>query len=71
MNMQQQQCELYPRVRSTEYYRTPEPRVSIQSRKAEHPNMEKDSRRNANLLAPHIMPAQTSRMRVQRDSYFS
>ncbi|TDG53439.1 hypothetical protein AWZ03_000254 [Drosophila navojoa] len=69
--MNKQQCELYPRVRRTEYYRTPEPRVSIQSRKAEHPNRERESPRNATPVAPHIMPAQTSPMRVQRDSYFS
>nr|ABN49387.1 IP18313p [Drosophila melanogaster] len=30
-------CEMYPRRRNTEFYRSPEPRVSCQNQRAEHP----------------------------------
>ncbi|XP_023174890.2 uncharacterized protein LOC111602165 [Drosophila hydei] len=71
MSSKQLQCELYPRVRNTEYYRSPEPRASIQSRQAEHPQERGYLPAIQNLLLPRVIPAQTSNMRVQRDSYFS
>lgn len=71
-------CELYPCRRNTEFYRTPHPRSSIQSRKPEHPrdrlNMlqgEQQSLVGCSQPNPRIAPAQTSGMRVQRNSYFS
>ncbi|EDW64078.1 uncharacterized protein [Drosophila virilis] len=73
MSFELHSCELYPRIRPTEFYRTPEPRVSVQSRKAEHPreNVRMAMTTNANITFPHIIPPRTSGMRVQRNSYFS
>ncbi|KAH8409464.1 hypothetical protein KR222_005947, partial [Zaprionus bogoriensis] len=69
-------CELYPCRRQTEFYRTPQPRSSTQTRKAEHPTdrLNPYALRNTNasvLPYPRIPPPRTSGMRVHRNSYFS
>lgn len=69
-------CELYPTRRATEFYRTPHPRSSMQSHKPEHPkdrlnDLVENHTINQSLPFPRLAPAQTSGMRVQRNSYFS
>ncbi|KAL7742281.1 hypothetical protein ACLKA6_005542 [Drosophila palustris] len=75
MNNLLHMCELYPSRRPTEYYRTPQQRPSIQSRKAEHPSDKLNELALTdfnNLRAdPRVQPALTSRMRVLRNSRFS
>ncbi|KAH8287167.1 hypothetical protein KR054_003843, partial [Drosophila jambulina] len=68
-------CELYPRRRPTEFYRTPEPRVSIQSVMAEHPRDKLNAGDVQQELSvpqlPRIQPPRNSAMAFTRNSYFS
>ncbi|BFF89640.1 uncharacterized protein DMAD_08348 [Drosophila madeirensis] len=66
-------CERYPRLRHTEFYRTPEPRPSVQSQKAEHAKdrLNRLPSAEAPTQSPRIQPPRNSVERVLRDSYFS
>ncbi|XP_016971119.1 uncharacterized protein LOC108038793 [Drosophila rhopaloa] len=68
-------CEMYPRRRTTEFYRSPEPRASCQSRRAEHPrdvlNVTPDQNREVARRLPRIQPPNNSDSNLLRNGYFS
>ncbi|XP_017059508.1 uncharacterized protein LOC108100243 [Drosophila ficusphila] len=69
------QCEIYPRRRTTEFYKTPGPRASSQSRRAEHPrdilNKVPSRNRETARQLPRIQPPNNSDSSVLRNGYFS
>ncbi|KAH8340515.1 hypothetical protein KR059_000411, partial [Drosophila kikkawai] len=67
-------CEMYPRRRATEFYRTPRPRTSIQSTLAEHPRdklIPHIQQRYPSPQFPRILPPRTPSTANMRNSYFS
>ncbi|XP_032574390.1 uncharacterized protein LOC6605398 [Drosophila sechellia] len=68
-------CEMYPRRRNTEFYRSPEPRVSCQNQRAEHPgqmlNVTPDENREAARRLPRIQPPNNLDSFYLRNGYFS
>ncbi|EDW94255.1 uncharacterized protein LOC6533843 isoform X1 [Drosophila yakuba] len=68
-------CEMYPRRRTTEFYKSPEPRVSFQSQQAEHPaellNVTPDENREAARRLPRIQPSNNLDSIYLRNGYFS
>ncbi|KAH8364317.1 hypothetical protein KR084_005886, partial [Drosophila pseudotakahashii] len=68
-------CEMYPRRRTTEFYRSPQPRASSQSRRAEHPkdvlNVISDQNREVARRLPRIQPPNNSDSNFLRNGYFS
>ncbi|KAH8362073.1 hypothetical protein KR200_001780, partial [Drosophila serrata] len=67
-------CEMYPRRRPTEFYRSPDPRPSIQSVMAEHPRDKLDSESIDQMPdppLPRIRPPRTSATDFMRNNYFS
>ncbi|XP_032591732.1 uncharacterized protein LOC116805238 [Drosophila grimshawi] len=72
MNFRPNMCELYPRRRATDYFRTPEPRESIQSRQAEHATQPEIASRNSiNTIPPRVQTTQTSEIRFLRNILYS
>ncbi|XP_017121567.1 uncharacterized protein LOC108142325 [Drosophila elegans] len=68
-------CEMYPRRRNTEFYRSPEPRASCQSHQAEHPrdvlNITPGQNREVARRLPRIQPPNNSDSNMLRNGYFS
>ncbi|KRF99594.1 uncharacterized protein Dwil_GK28274 [Drosophila willistoni] len=66
-------CQMYPRARVTEFYTTPQPRPSIQSRCAEHPKElnRTDGPEQHVRTAPPVIPSPNPNNQEYRNSYFS
>ncbi|XP_017070719.1 uncharacterized protein LOC108107645 [Drosophila eugracilis] len=64
-------CEMYPQRRTTEFYRSVEPRASYQSRQAEHPNdilnEVPDQNRELAVRLPRIQPPNNSDKNLYKD----